>query len=402
MAFSPFYTVIDKDTGVELTELFSSIEHEECLDKDDLVTFQIDGAPISTCDNPSLLKGRIWLFNYGFIGGDISKTHSCQLTKTNYKYDGGKIKISITAKDLGYSARKISGTTVYKNKKASDVAKDIASQLELQTEIEESSKVYDIIPLGNRTWNQLLQDLAKSEPIQQSDTKGVWEFSINGDTLRFARRDYSIQSKRTFIYSPSNDTISELGFEFKDDSKGFELASNGVDKETGEPFNSKVSTDKNKEATTGDHNLNFDVNANLKQGIADAANLVKGTATAAPADNKDEADGKNASLLASGTGEMTVELVTPLDPTAHAGDIITITSVAKMHAGNWRITEVKHSITGSGALTTRHGSRNGAIGTAADGNNKNAGDANKTSGAKDGQTSKTVPQYNFNVNGQQL
>lgn len=407
MAKSPYYTVTVGD--VNITELISSLDYEDLLKGDDMVVFKVKGLLIRNGDDEIFNTGKEWVFNFGFIDGLKSTKRRCVITETEFNYSAGRINLTVTARDLGYLLKRVSGTTVYKEKTASEIAEDIADKFGLEKDIEKTSTLYDYTAMGNKNFMQFLKDVAEKEGVKKDAKKGGVEVYVRGNKLTFKQRDLAIEATKMYIYGDGNSTIKSVDVQYNDtgSSGTNEVQTSGIDTETGEAYTTKVTNEDNKEATTGPEDVVFDVGGVLKENNGTNFfttfdnQFVQGKTENVPAENKEEAEKKiSKNQKDSKVQAMTLTLTVELDPTINAGDIITLAGVSVKHIGNWRITKVNHIINNGGGKTVMECNRNGAKKTSSVGDKKTQGDVNDSKGNEDGSIEKELPI--FDVNGNKL
>lgn len=405
MAKSPFYKVLIEKTGEDITEFISSLSHEDCLQEDDLVKLSVQGVSFEVVDKDIFDIGVELVFQYGFIGAQASKKHYCVITESDCDYDGGRANMTVSARDLGFYAKKITSSYVYKNKTASEIAEDIAAKFGLEAKVEKTAKKYESIPMGNKNFLDFLKELAAKEGAEASSSKGTIEVYVRSKTLFFARRDLSKSADRHLSYGDGNGIIKDFNISNEDVTDGAsESASvSGIDSETGKPFTATAKAGDNKEAATGDKSLHFDVNGNLKAGTGDAKSASSGKNVAAPAASEQEAKEKAGAANKDAKAKImkaTIEL--ELDVTFEAGQIVTISGVAQKHAGNWRIEKCTHKVDGGGGSTSLECYRNGAKKAASTTKEANAGASNTSKGSEEGSVKKEIQVRNFDKNGNRI
>lgn len=399
MAKSPTYTVIVEKTNENITEIVSSVEYEDCLNEDDLVTIDINGADPTIVDKQFLNVGQRLIFMFGFIEGLMSPKRHCEITEVGFDYVKKKINISVKGRDLGYSTKKVSSNSTFKNKTASQIASEIADKFGLQKEIDTTTTIYDYMPMGNKNYMQFLRELASKEGVDNSSDKGHIEVFVRGKTLYFKNRDFGKSSRRTFTYGNSESGIISLGITYEDekDNAGESVQSSGVDVNTGKAFKSKSTAEENKETAVGENALFYDVDSNLKDTFSNRKETTAGKTTYTPGNNKSETDKKVSDTHKKNTAKkLKLDMTIELDPTIDAGDIITVAGLAQLHSGNWRIEKVTHTVNGSPAQSKIEAYKNGTKKSMTTGDNKNSGSKNTTQGKTDGTTTKKI--YNYDVN----
>lgn len=395
MAKSPFYTITVN--GENITEKINSLDYEDIIKGDDLITFSANGLLINEAESDIFNTGVNWQFIFGFIGGVHSEKRKCIITNTEFDYNGGRVNLTITARDLGYLVKKVSGNFVYKNKTASQMANDIADKFGLQKDIDETSTLYDYTAIGNKNFMQFLNDVCLKEGTTKNSKKGGLEVYVSGDKLSFKNRDLSQNAKRIFEYGNPKSSINSVSIAYNDGQKDSsnEVQANGVDLETGEAFNATVKNEDNNETATGKKNIVFNVDgaliSPLNKSVGNVENCISENIQNVPAENKTEAENK----ISKGQKDnklqsMTLTLNIELDPTIKAGDIITLAGLSIKHIGNWRAEKVTHTINSSGGITVIEGVRNGAKAGSSKDAKDNTGEVNNSKGNENGKIEKKL------------
>lgn len=412
MAKSPSYNVIVANKNLDVTELITSITYEDCVEEDDLITFNVEGISQEIVDKDYFNKTQELHFTFGFIGGQMSATKIAVINNVSWNYIGSKINMTIKCRDGGVVTKKVSNNKVYKNVTTTEIVKDVASCFGFSVDVEEFNTKHDFLPMANKNYMQFLRELASSEGSIKSDKKGNISVWVTGKTLHFKRRDLSKKSQRTFTWMDGNGIMKDFNVTDKDDDSGKSngVATGGIDLDTGEKFKSKAEKSENKEAATGLNPANFNVDGFIKKntGVLNMDKFIKdsfgdliGKQIAIAANNKVEADKKTGGHLKSGaTSGLEFDAELELDPTIIADSMVTIAGVAKKHSGNWYVSKCVHEVNSSGGSTKISGPRNGSQAKTTTGNNKNAGDVNKTQGNTEGGIFEVIK--NFTANGKIL
>jgi len=256
--------------------------------------------------------------------------------------------------------------------------------------------------------------LAQKEGALASNKKGNVEFYVRGNVLTFKRRDLSAESKRTFEYGDGNGIIKDVSVSYEDADNGASsgVASSGIDMQTGKPFKSKSTGADNKEATTGDKRLDFDVNSFLKtkkstgpidvagvfnSGIGMGKDTDVGKHITIAALNKSDADLKTGGLQKQSAAKiMKLSITTEIDPTIESGQLITVYGLAQKHNGNWRIFKATHDVSSGGGESKLDCYRNGAKKSPTTTASTSAGKANTSQGNKEGNTTNKIRVYDEN------
>lgn len=449
---APYYKIYLGEDRVDITFICSNFVYEDCIEEDSLL--KLDITPDDTDSADDIKTGRFIYFQFGYIGGELSDMQKSRITDIKYKYSKG-LKITINCLDLGTIVRKVPSKKIWSDITSSDIAKEIADKYNLDSDIEETTKVWEKLPQGNRTDFSFLSYLA-----ERADS-GTYITYIRNNILSFKKSDLKKDSVRSFNYKDSNGYITS--FSASEEESSMSSSVGGVDvmtsnKKTGEETKKDVNNKtENKTGTLGTHNpeiSNPDVynlnsfsaktdnttvrNAYVsvpdipspKYSIAVKSNddtdnpndytdnVGKKTPSyyinmlkksySEPTEDKEEASNvanhkKKQATLSIITGKL--KLVG--QPFIAPDTVITIKGVANRHIGNWYVVKVVHKLSSSGYSTSLSLKKNGtSIGNTTlvsdkDEDNK-AEDANTTEGADESDTSKEVDYVKVNEDGKEV
>lgn len=181
----PFYRIFIDET--DISDFVSRFSYEDCINEDDLLKFSIQSPPKEFLEKNLLKVGKKIMFQYGYFGAAVSPLRLAIIKDIEYNYEK-TISISITALDIGNNMKQgqqydgVTGTVIWVNKTASQIATVIAENYGLKTDkIETTNYVYDILPQGNKTDFELLNYLA------QREKNGSFRFFIKDNYLNFNR-----------------------------------------------------------------------------------------------------------------------------------------------------------------------------------------------------------------------
>lgn len=398
MAKSPYYKVLVESTSEDISQVISSLTYEDCVKEDDMVTINVEAAEFDLIDKDTFDVGQKIIFQYGFIGGQTSKKKLAVITDSTCKYKKKKGVLTVKARDLGFYTKKLTSKFIYKDKTASEIAKDIAGKFGLKSVIDKTTTKYPALAMGAKTYMEFLKELATTEGSKASDTTGPIQVYVRGDTLYFTRRKISAASNRTFVYGDGNGVVKGFETRWEDETAGSasSVTASGVDADTGEVITTAAKQTENKEVKTGENTSNFDVNAILQSSTLQSE--AEGKSVTVPANTKAELEAQAGGIQKDKNSKVlkcTIDI--DLDPTIEADIIVTMAGVAKKHSGNWYIEKVTSKVDGGGGATTLHGVKNGTLKATTTDDTKNTGEQNKTQGANDGKTEKTIQQFDVNA-----
>lgn len=381
---SPFYKIYT-ESGEDITDMVSSLRYEDCLKEDDLVIIQINNATNEIVDKKEFNSGSKIIFIYGLIGGKQSGKRYCTIIEPDVVYDSN-ISINLKCRDNGFFAKKLTSNYIWKNKKASDIAKQIAESLGMDYDIEESNIVYESYSQGNKSFAQLLKELASKEGSSQEDTKGNYEYYSRGNTLYFKRRDLSGNSVRTLTYKNGNGVLIKFHPKIKQNESSPEssVINSGIDLDTGKSFSVSATADTNKETTLGVKKVLVDAYDNVKQLPNTIKEFSSGKTTALSANNKDTAQKQVSGLHKSKSiGILEADIELEFEPGYEAGDVITINGVAQKHIGNWRIEKLVYTIQGGSNSLSATVVKNGSKTSNSNTSKSSTSNVNTTVGSSD-------------------
>lgn len=376
MSKSPYYQVFIKATGEDITKFVSDFTHEDCLEEDDLVKFNLTDINADFVDNPDLTKGAELTFQYGYLSFKITNAQTAVIKKIEPSF-AGTITMNITCLDKGSNMKKNAGTKIWKGQTATQIIRTIVKRYGLTLTADPTTKIYTSLPQGNRTDFEFIRYLTTIEK------GGSYMFYIKDYTAFFIKRDLAKDPVITFTYGDSSGKV--ISFKPVEADEGDKNAKDeasvvSVNPATGEVINKKVTPD-----TQDDKNGYLGDSAgkiSVKPPGTDDSNTT-GDNISFPATTDEEAgDVANNANKKAGLKELTATLLIEGDTLVKAGDIISIGGVPKKYSGNWRVKKAIHKVSSSGYLTELQLDKN--IGT----------DVNKKTGPTDGVETKTIYQYN--------
>ena len=382
-----FYVYVKKQgKNIEISELIEKFSFDDSTEKDNFLQLTIFSKFAETFDErDEVATGDEILFSFGFLGGQISKTHTCVVKEIVYNY-GDRVTISVKALDKGNEIKRTIGGNLYQGKTAKTAIQEIAKRNGLTSEIENGDFDISDIAQGNKSDLDFVKHLASLEP------SGIHIAYVRNKTLYYVAEGNHKKARKAYDYKNADGGIIKFSSNFSEASPKAQGATSTT-AASFDPLAKKsvsVKADAKTETTdakTGNKTVNpstvFNQNADVigKKIITPPAN--KGTTTAQDKNTGVANSEKKAKILKA---SLTVEL----DPLIEPNDIITISGVFKRDVGNWLIVSVAHEIGGSGGITTMQLSKNGT--------NQNKGiiakKVNKTVGADKTENKRVV----FNQN----
>lgn len=365
---SPFYEVylqISQNETQDITDYIDTFDYEDCLHEDDMLTLKITDKSLAFLENKYLEVGKMVLFKFGYLKGAFSELHKARITDVESNY-GELISTTLKCYDMGTVMKKSTHSKVWKMKRSSEIAAEIAKKYALATQIEETKKIHPTLAQGGKTDFQFLSYLATLEE------NGSYRFFIKDDVLHFTKTNFKQSSRRIFVYRDNSEEANLISFkpawrESTQDSSADTLKMTGFD-----PL-----LQQSKEKTFHNGNTKEDVrlgnavpsyNANGEK-IDQSAKLITGNASSIQSQSSNTFSTPDFSLDSISNKAqhhkkkqsqkiLVATLVIEGDPNLRADELISIAGVAKIHSGNWYIEKIKHSITQSGYLSTLELSKN--------------------------------------------
>lgn len=413
MRQAPYYKVyIGKDANNDISELVESFVYEDAVEEDSLlrITIKSDYA-LSLTDDPRIKTGAILVFQFGYLSGQISEQHRARITDLKHKYRD-RVTMEIIALDIGTVARKVQEQKIWKNKTSSQIAREIAEKYGLISIVDETKKVWDNLPQGNKSDMQFLNYLA------QREDGGNYVVYIRNNDLYFVERSTDESSVRTYIYGDGDGTVMYFEPTFKESSQKGDANASIV--ATFDPYKGEYkaevidNTTESNTGTLGSYKKEYKTESISKGGgkyvlVNENALGDKGRKNAGfniqsvapspkshvtdPTPSKTEAYNLGNSKKKSATLKTLVaKLGVVGNPLLVPNTVITMKGVAKVHSGNWLVQKVTHTIKGEGYVTVADLAKNGTnVGK------KKAEDANKTVGAEKQEKTVKVSKVNVNV-----
>ena len=140
-------------------ENFSYEENEKEMDE---LRITITKGDLSYIDNPLLQEGKEVKVRWGYIG-NLSEVRTCTIKEINYSFDDdGFIRMEILAYDKRHRLTGRASRQCWKDKKISDVVKDIATKHNFKAVIEiEDDMLYDFLSQGAKNDLVFLKEIAE-------------------------------------------------------------------------------------------------------------------------------------------------------------------------------------------------------------------------------------------------
>ena len=140
-------------------ESFSYEEDEKQMDE---LHITITKADLSFVDNPLLQEGKEIRARWGYVG-NLSEVRTCTIKEIEYSFgEDGLIRIDLTAYDKRHRLTGRASRQCWKDKKLSEIVKDIAAKHNLNAVVEvEDDMLYDFLSEGGKNDLVFLKELAE-------------------------------------------------------------------------------------------------------------------------------------------------------------------------------------------------------------------------------------------------
>ena len=382
------------ETGKDLSSLISTLRFEDSTKEASQVEFGIyEDYALESLDGADFAKGNTIEFQFGWLGGVVSEVHTAKVKDIEATYTS-TVTAKVKCTDSGHSMRRGGTPVIWSGKKASDIAKEIATKHGLTAVVDDTETVYSNNPQGNKSDYDFLRELATKEK------KGDFQFYVRGDTLHFVKKGLDKDSE--FVITVGDDDFISFEPQTKDTTKS--TTADGIKLVGVDSFNKEVKVDKvgmpeaedeespaldqiqqdaqkqlaglgsidvSKVLGTGDGMpsipeipkdepaaATYDANSTKQAAVganAGFASVFEKTPYLAPDDYKyilaplDSASGNGApnanNVIGSGNENNTTgTLKLEGNPNRVPGVIVTIKGVAQRHVGNWYMEKVEHVI----------------------------------------------------------
>ena len=191
---SPIIKVFIKSSKRDISERVEKLRFEDCVKEDDLVEVDIKaGYAFQTADDDDIVAGTIIQFQFGFAGEVLSEVHEARITDVEVTY-GTRITMKIKATDIGAIMKKSSSIKVWSKMTSTQIAQEIAARYKLIAVVDDTSKVWDTLPQGNKSDFKFLNELADKEE------SGDYMFFIRSGKLYFVKRGIEKGAMLKFKY----------------------------------------------------------------------------------------------------------------------------------------------------------------------------------------------------------
>ena len=389
MARKPFYSVLVDKQNIDLVEKYGvvSFNYEESNGKDNLLTLQLKNQNKELLDEAWFVEGTTLTFLFGYKGEEQSEQKQAIITSIEPTY-GLDISVTIKATDKGNYLKKTNDTKLWDGT-ATDIAKTIAGQYDLEFVGESTSKTYKQYSQGNLTDFDFLKKLA---------TENNLHFHVSNNQLFFRKKNLGANSSITYTYGDGNGKVKSFKPKvngLKDSGLGAGATMTSINPDTNKEEKVEVKGNNVENNTAlGKVNNYFDMNGAFKN----KDQTTKQVVVTKPDTNttKNTLSNKVANQQLS---NMEATLTLEGEPQLKEGMIITIAGVAQKHSGNYFVESVKHSISSGGFETVVELKKNASLKSNTNNSTNTGTDKNTTTGEKQVANKKEMKVVNYDNKG---
>lgn len=360
MAKTPYYKVVIKKSGRDISGLISKFSHEDAVDQDNILTISISNSTTDIIDDPDLKEGELLTFQYGYAQGKSSPKYIARIIDIMPNYID-VINVTIRATDLGINMKKNSSKKVWQNKKASTIVKQIALANGLTAIVDETTFVYKSLAQGGKSDYDFIKYLVAREK------DGSFRFFLKNDELHFTKIKLDQPSKRTLRWNDGDGILQKFrpySQESLKKASARDTVVTTVDPFTNKPVQTIVNNTTSKDdVKMGEYVYNYNAQeqsfslltnqrpSQVQSAQQDTSKASKHVFT--PTGTSDFAQNignsiKKKSALKDYMSQATLEG----DPDFVADQVITMAGVAKKDTGNWYVMRANHIIDSTSSFVT--------------------------------------------------
>lgn len=369
MAKTPFYTIIVRNNGRDISDLISKISHEDSVDEDNLLTLNMVQVSPSIIDEDDFKEGTIIVFQYGYRSGKISQKYTARIAEVIQVYGDDGVNITIRCHDLGIAMKKDKSKKVWQNIRSSDIVKQIALTHGLTAVVNQTETIHQFMPQQNMTDYEFIKYLAGIEK------DGSWRFFIKNDEIHFSRLKLEKPSIKTLVWNIGDGSIKSFrpySEESLKDNASRNTVVTTVDPFTNETLQTVIDNSTSKDdVKLGEYALHFNSesenvgrsgsrNSQTRPSQQQKAQTTQENARAGkhvydPSGDLSEAKNKGNKIKKdSAMHDYKANLTIEGDPDYLSDQIISMAGdVAKKDTGNWYISKATHSITPEASYEVR-------------------------------------------------
>jgi phage protein D len=395
MARQPFYSVLVAKENIDLVEKYGvvSFTYEESNGKDNLLTLQLKNQNLELLDEKWFVEGTELTFLFGYKGEEQSEQKQAIITTIEPRY-GLDISVTIKATDKGNYLKKANNNKVW-NGTATEIAKQIAGQYDLEFVGEMTTKKYEEYSQGNLTDFDFLKKLA---------TENNLHFHVSNNQLFFRKRQLGANSTITYTYRNGNGKLKSFVPKSKglqDNGLGAGATFTAINPDTNKAETVKVDGNKvDNNTALGNVNNYFDLNGTFKN--KDKNETTKQVVVPTTNDTNTTKNNLSNKVANQQLSNMEASISLEGEPQLKEGMIITIAGVAQKHAGNYYVETVRHTISSGGFETTAELKKNATLKPTTNNSSTTGTDKNTSTGGKEVADKKLVKNVNYNNEGKKV
>lgn len=351
---TPFFNIVL--AGVENISMYvDDFTFEDCMNEDSMLeiyAYPKEGRGESLLDEAVKLDtGNAVEFHFGFMAGDRSLVRKAVVKDIEARYNSSGVRVLVRALTKGVDLKRSTSSKIWKNKTSAEIVREIASKHGLTSEVEDTQHKWPSIPQGNMSDMDFIAYLAKRE------TDGNFVAYVKDNTLTLVKRKTDAESSVTFTWGDPNGTV--ISFEPKQRESTSSKGSSSTSVNTYELDKQKISVNKadnaseKGETTLGDVKIRYNGVDGVKLSEFIDKKLVR-PESGALSSNIANSEKKKGQL-----GLLEASLRIEGNPLIVPNTVITINGVADRYIGNWLVTKARHTINGSGFITTLELVKNG-------------------------------------------
>lgn len=190
----PFVKIHLKSNKRDISDRIEKFRYEDTAKEDNMVELKIKSDyAFQMADDNDIVTGAIIQFQWGYVGEVSSDVHEARITDVEVTY-ADRVQMIVRALDMGVAMKKATSLKIWRQKKASQIAQEIAVRYDLEALIDETDQVWDDIPQGNKSDFEFLKELS------QKEADGDFVFYISGNKLHFVKRGVDKDAKWQFKY----------------------------------------------------------------------------------------------------------------------------------------------------------------------------------------------------------
>ena len=410
------------ETFIDISEQIGTIKYTRDKEKDDEVIFTVEQPYISNLSNNVLRRGQTIRFQIGYKGGEKSPVYRARITDISRKY-ARTVTMTVKARDLGTVMKKSTSVRVWDGQTLSQIAKEIATRYNLEFTGDETTQIYNNYPQSQKDDLSFLRELA----LREQD--GNYEIYVTDRKLVLERRGMDKQSELTFEYGRDQRVIS-FGVSTKESTQSAASSTSsaitGYDPVKGEVLGSNTTNETQvNNINLGENEYTFSASGeliessdeNLSFGESDG---IVGDIASASLDRVEEiwenpAEGRFGSTIVtpyespqeiknvSNTRKKSSSLKTTVgklkvtgQPNMKLNSVVTMAGLEKVDIGNYLITTIVDSVTGTGYTTEISMNKNASKRRNKVTDTTNVENANTTTGANSSSNKSTLTVFNAN------